>query len=492
MTMRMTKPNRVHLSAAAALLIAAASPRAQASGFELREQSASGQGQSYAGSSAGGTDISTMFYNPAVLTRFDGTRLNLGFTSILPSTEFSGGAASRSGIPAASPFSAIAGPATTGNAALSAVTPTLYAMYSLSRDLKAGVAVNVPYGLTTQYDANWIGRYHALRSHLQTIDIAPTVAYRFSDQWSAGVSFVARQAKAELSQGVDFGYEAYGAVAAAGLNNTNPLTGGPIVYPGAADGSVSVSGSSWAYGFKAGLLFEPTKTLRLGLGFQSAIAETIKGTATFSVPGTVALGMAGLAQVNPTQTAALAGLGQAFAAGTANGPVSALLNLPSMASLGLAWDLSSAFTLSAELERTQWSKFQELRLKFANPATQPDNYTTENWQDTTFFSLGGTWHTGGPWTCRAGVAFDKAPVADAFRTPRIPDADRTWLSAGVAYQFTRGFGVDFGYTHIFCKDSTLNLQGGSDPGAPSFMDGNLSGTYKNSIDIWAVQARWAF
>lgn len=494
----MSNYSRVSLSASAvALLLVAAAPQAMASGFQLREQGASGQGLSYAGISAGSTDIGGMFYNPAVLTRFEGTQLQVGFTNILPSTKFSDGSASRSAIPSASSFSHIAGPSGTGNAALSAVTPNLYAMWSVRPDLKVGISVNVPYGLTTQYDDNWIGRYHALRSHLETLDITPTVAYRFNEKWSGGVSFVARQAKAELSQGVDFGYEAYMGVsqlAAAGISNTNPVTGAPVVYPGAADGKVSVTGDSWAYGFKAGLLFEATRALRLGVGYQSAIKENIKGDATFSIPGTVALGLAGLYQINPgaAKKPYLDALASAFTAGTANGPVTAELNLPAVITFGVNYDLSGTFALSLEVERTQWSKFQELRLKFANPATQADNYTTENWKDSTFVSVGATCRPGANWTYRVGLAMDTAPVDDAFRTPRIPDADRTWISAGLGYQFSKGFGLDFGYTHIIAKDSTVNLQGGTNPSSPDYIKGNLTGTFKNAIDIWAMQARWSF
>ena len=50
------------VSTLAFLLAAAAAPQAAASGFQLRDQSGSGQGNSYAGISAGGTDISSMFF----------------------------------------------------------------------------------------------------------------------------------------------------------------------------------------------------------------------------------------------------------------------------------------------------------------------------------------------------------------------------------------------------------------------------------------------
>ncbi len=497
----MTRHFRISLSTTAvALLIVAAAPRASASGFQLREQGASGQGVSFAGISAGGSDISSMFFNPAALTRFDGTQLQVGFTNIIPSAEFSNGTANRAGsFPGHPEYQAISGPSSHGNAAQSAVTPTLYAMWSLSKDLKVGISVNVPYGLTTQYDPTWIGRYHAIRSHLETVDIAPTLAYRFNSQWSGGISFVARQAKAELSQAVDLGYEAWMGIKqiqASGafptFTNANPLVPGTeIVTPGSADGLVFVKGDSWAYGFKAGLLYEPSSTFRVGLGYQSAMSENVKGDVTFTIPSTVALGMHALSQVNPGSPA-LNILSANLATGTANGPVTADLKLPACISLGASYDVSSTFTLSAEFERTTWSQFKELRLKFSDPAKQADNVTNENWKDTTFVSVGATCKPGGAWTYRVGLALDKGAVEDAYRTPRIPDADRTWISAGLSYQFVKGFGIDLGLTHIMVKDSTVNLKGGTNPLSSDFIKGDLAGTYKNAIDIWALQARWSF
>jgi len=470
---------RVYLPLSCLALLLAAAPQAAASGFQLRDQSGSGQGNAYAGISAGGSDISSMFFNPAAMMRYDGNQLQFGLTGIAPDSKFSNGAASRSG-----GAGAISGPSSTGNIASSAISPTLYGMWTVNPDLKLGLAVNVPFGLTTNYDSGWMGRYQALKSHLETLDIAPSVAYKLDPKWSAGFALVARRAKAELSQGVDLGYQAAGLIQQLGLVN-------PGIAPGGADGSVDVQGSSWAYGYRLGLIFEPSKTLHFGMGYQSEIRETIKGTATFTLPASIQAGLAGVLEANgdsPTAQGLVAGL----QAATANSSASALLVLPATISAGMIYDVSSTFSLAVEISQTQWSSFKELRVKFANSAAQPDNYIVENWKDALFIAVGATCHPEGPWTYRAGLALDKTPVPDSTRNPRIPDADRTWVSGGVSYQFTKRFGVDAGYSHLFCKDSSVNLQGGTDPTNPAFFRGNLSGTYKNSIDVLALQARYHF
>jgi len=486
----------VSMTALALLLAAAAAPRAGASGFQLRDQSGSGQGSAYAGISAGGSDISSMFFNPATLTRFSGNQLQFGLTFIQPTSKLEGAAASRSAVNTVNGFGtpvAIAstpindGPSNTGNIAKSATLPTLYAMCSVSEDLKLGLSVNVPFGLTTEYDPNWIGRYQAVKSHLETLDITPTVAYRVDQQWSFGAAFVARRAKAELSQRLDLDSTAQIGVAFANRASVVPLPPPSL----ATDGSATIQGSSWAYGYKLGVLFEPSETLHIGLGYQSRIRETLKGDATFSIPASVAGVVQNFALSGDPN---LMGLASNFGKGTADGPVSAVLRLPATLSLGVSYDVSSTFSLAAELAQTNWSTFKELRVKFANNVgnSQPDSVTTENWKDALFVSLGATCHPGTAWTYRAGLALDKTPVTAGYRTPRIPDADRTWLSLGASYQFTPAFGVDAGYSHLFCKDSTVDLTSGNDPLSPNFTRGNLSGTYKNSIDILALQARYSF
>jgi long-chain fatty acid transport protein len=487
---------RVSLPLSGLALLLAVAPQAAASGFQLRDQSGSGQGTSYAGVSAGGSDISSMFFNPAAMIRFNGNQLQLGLTGIAPNSKFSGGSATYAG--GAGPVS---GATSTGNIASSAVIPTLYAMWTVNPDLRLGVSVNVPFGLTTNYDASWAGRYQALKSHLQTLDIAPAVAYRLDKKWSLGFALVARQAKAELSQGIDMGYEAAAALQVTPPSPFPAISNPGVFGPGTNDGSVDVQGTSWAYGYKLGVIYEPSEKVHFGLGYQSEIRETIKGTATFNVPGSVNAGFGTIAGANAGNAwafgsngsnGAIGAIGQALQQATANGSASALLVLPATFSLGMIYDVSSTFALSAELSDTKWSSFHELRVKFSNPSAQPDDVLTENWKDALFFALGATCHPDAKWTYRGGVALDKTPVPDSTRNPRIPDADRFWVSGGVGYQFTKAFGMDAGYSHLFCKNSTINIQAGNNPANQAFFQGNLSGTYKNSIDVLAVQARYVF
>ena len=143
----------------------------------------------------------------------------------------------------------------------------------------------------------------------------------------------------------------------------------------------------------------------------------------------------------------------------------------------------------AGLEWTNWSRFQTLTVNFDNGANP--SVTQEHWHDTVFVSLGGEYRWNEKLTLRGGVAFDETPVRDEYRTPRIPDNNRYWISGGASYQITPKIAVSGAYTHIFAHDSTVSLQ---DPGPnnSNLFRGNLTANYRASVDIVSAQLRFAF
>jgi long-chain fatty acid transport protein len=504
----MRHASKLTLTALTLITAGAFAPRAQASGFQLHEQSPSSQGNAFAGVTAGGNDISTLFFNPAVMTQYDGWQASFGGTYVGLSAKFVDGSATRTPVLQGLGFQSapvtgtslntISGASSHGNAAISAVLPEFNVMYSVNQDLKLGLSLNVPFGLTTEYDSNWIGRYHALKSKLETIDIAPSAAFRVNNEFSFGVAFIARRATAELTNGVDYGtalgLTVGGALAAAGMSTVSPGAGqnSPVANiamgapnaalgtpgyatPGAWDGQAGLKGDAWGYGYKVGMTYQPNQDLRFGLSYQSAMTMTLKGDGTFQFPGS--LPATDLAALN--------------SAGLVNGKARADLALPATAMLGVDWKVSSAFSLQGEVDRTTWSRFKELRVKFDN-GIAPDSVTNEDWRDTTFVSVGGTWRFNQDWTFRAGLAYDQSAVDDAHRTPRIPDNDRKWVSLGASYAISKKAAIDVGFSRLFISDGKIMLSSGSSPTDPNATRGSLNGTMQTAITILGAQVRYSF
>lgn len=447
----MTLRSRLTLTAAALALATAMAPRASASGFSLREQSPTAQGSSFAGVSAGGTDISSMYWNPATMGVFAGTQFYLGSSLVIPSAKIEGAKGTAAPM---FPPTTVSGPANHPNSVNPVPLPAIYGVWAATPDLQLGLTINVPYGMVVSYDQNFVGRYHALRTDLKTLDVAPNVSYRITPQWTVGAAFVARMVKAELTNAIDFG--AIGA--ALGL---------PGYAPGNRDAVAALKGDKWVYGFKAGTIVEPTPGLRLGLAYSGKTNVDISnGTVKYY------------------------GVPAAFAAKFVDGGASVAVPLPATLSAGLNWAVTKDVTLQAEVAKTQWSDFKELRVKFASG--QSDSVVDESWKDTVFMSLGVVWKISDKLTARTGIATDQAPMDDEHRTPRVPDGDRVWYSVGGSYLWSKALSFDFALTHIIVKDGNINLHSGATPADPNFFRGNLTGTFKNKVDIASVALRYTF
>ncbi|HMR32406.1 MAG TPA: TonB-dependent receptor [Geminicoccaceae bacterium] len=439
--------------ALAALSAASAGGPALAAGFALKEQSGTAQGNAFAGATAGADDISYMFFNPAALGMMSGDHQLVATGSLILAHMELQSASGTTG--AGTP---IGGSVPRHNIAEFAAVPALYGGLRLGEQWVAGLGINAPFGLGTEYPDGWVGRYHAVDSSVKVIGVTPTLAYRPLPGLAFGAGLQASHADASLSNAIDFG------TIGAGL-------GIPGSLPGRQDGFARVDGDDWQLGYTLGALAEPISGTRIGIGYRSKVEHRLKGDADFSTAA------------SPTGRAIEAATG-AFA----DTGVGARIELPASASIGIQQRITDRVDVMAEAAWTNWSRFDELRLTFDNPA-QPDSVTEYKWKDSWFLALGATWRPRDDLTLRAGVAHDQTPVDEAHTTPRIPDGDRTWLSLGVGWMPLPWLSLDAAVTHIFVEDAEVRLEA-SEPGNAT--RGDLDADYDNSIDLVTISAKLRF
>lgn len=440
------------VSFTAVLAAAGFSGVASAAGFALIEQSTSGLGNAYAGGAAAIDDASVQFFNPAALTEIPGTQISIAGHYIKPRGNISNASATVTLVPLGN----ISYSGTTDDAGVDGLIPNFYYVSDLSTSLKFGLGITVPFGLSTEYKDSWIGRYHAIKSSVETVNINPALGFKLSDRLSLGAGISAQYIEANLTTAVDSG----SLCVALGTACGGP--GNPAV-----DSYVRVRGDDWSYGFNLGLLYKPLDATRVGLAFRSVVKQNIQGDGVFTRSSALNAVLGG----SPLLTYSAA---------------SADIDLPSNISLSVAHGFTPRIEVMADITWTQWSKFQELRVDFANPI-QPDAVTTQNWDDTFRYSLGLSYKLNDRVKLRSGLAFDEAPIPSAeYRTPRIPDNDRTWLAFGLTHMSSNNLSFDLGYAHLFIKDSTIdNTTEGS-------IRANLKGNYENSVDILSAQLNYKF
>ncbi|WP_412852015.1 OmpP1/FadL family transporter [Ectothiorhodospira shaposhnikovii] len=417
-----------------ALLMSALSGGAQGAAFALKEQSAAALGNAFAGATAGAEDISYSFFNPAALAYGTGTEISLVGSLILPQFEYASD----------NPTAGLPYPgAHHSKSDQGAFVPAAFVARDLGEGLRLGLSVTVPYGLETDYVRRWVGRYDAINTDLLTVDINPALAWRVSPRLALGIGLSAQYADASLSS----------AVPGAGIT---PDT----------DGKIQVEGDDWTYGFNLGLLYEPVAGTRLGLAYRSRISHELSGHARYTPAGL------GPVTADPQKVG-----------GTAK------LELPETVGLGLHQDIGPRWSVMADATWTRWSRFDELRIRFADDialATDPvtglpisaisESVDEYSWQDTWFLAVGASYRVNERWTLRGGLAHDESPVSTCCRTPRIPDDDRTWVTVGATFQPSDRTRLDLGYAYIRLKDADIVLNGES--ALPE-----ISGGYESSVQI---------
>ncbi|HEY7985593.1 MAG TPA: outer membrane protein transport protein [Methylophilaceae bacterium] len=424
-----------------AVLCSGASLTASAAGFALIEQSASGMGNAFAGGSAAAEDASTIFFNPAGMTYLPDDQLVISGHAIRPSADFSNNGS----------HSAFGTPTTGGNGGDAgdwSIVPNIFYSKALSPDLRIGLGISAPFGLKTDYESGWIGRYQALKSELNTININPSIAFKATDRLSLGFGVSAMRADADLTNAVDIG----------------TLTGVPALRQN-FDGLAELQGNDWGFGWNAGAIFQLNDTTRLGLAYRSQVHQRLEGNVNFTLqPGTPG----------------------ALAAAFPNGAISAKLTLPDSLSASMFHQLNDQWDVMADVTWTDWSTFKNLTALRGTGAVLSS--TPENWKNTTRISAGASYRYSEVLKLRAGIAYDESPVPDAFRTPRIPDNDRTWLSVGASYKVAPSSSLDIAYSHIFVKSTSINKT--TDNIAP--LQDTVIGSYDSDVNILSAQLTYSF
>ena len=448
--------SKVAVVIAAVFFLVVSSGSAFGAGFALIEQGVSGLGNAYAGGAASAEDATTVFFNPAGMTRLGGQQFIAAAHIIMPSAKFNNEGSThvlqpRTGIPLLG--------GNGGDGGVTKAVPNAYYTIKVNDRLSLGLGVNAPFGLATDYDHDWVGRYHAWKSEVISVNINPSLAYKITDKLSAGAGISVQYLKAKLSNAIDFG--TLDALGRLGLP-----AGALHLTPQLSDGSVSLEGDSWGVGFNLGVLYEFSKNTRAGVAYRSRIRQKLEGDAEFSdVP-------AGLAPVPVFK-----GSG-----------IKADLTAPDSLSLSVFHGLTPQWMIMADVTWTNWSLFKELKVRFDNP-NQPDSITTENWRDSWRYSLGLTYLPSPSWTLRTGIAYDTSAVADQqYRTPRVPDGDRLWLAAGAGYRVSQAVSLDVGYAHLFIHDPRIQKT----PSGEDAVRGGLVGTFDAHIDIISAQLTMRF
>jgi long-chain fatty acid transport protein len=463
-----------------AAALSAMSVGAQASGYRFGSQSVAGQGTADA-NGAEANDASTIFYNPAGLSRLEGTQISAGATVVVPhSTYKDTGSTHFTGAPTG-------GTAADGYAPDAVAAPSLYISKKLNDQWAVGLGMFVPYGAKLDYGNNWNGRYALSNIKLEAITLNPSVSWKLNQHHAFGFGIDAEHMKAELGQAVDvpgsIAALSSGAGAAQGallIKQIAALGGNPALLKTAGDAHGSNDGQDWGWGFNLGYLFTLDENTRFGLAYRSSVSHQLKGSTVWDFSQVT---------TDPIVNKVLAA-----ASHKVNSAALVSLRTPETLSANVFHQFDSKWAGMADVTFSRHNRMGDLDIQF--PGTGEGNEVIrQQWKNTVRVSLGGNYAYSENLTLRAGVAYDESPVKSAELThPALPDSDRMQYSFGANWKLSPRSSIDLAYSFLDFKDAKINYTNQCNPLATT-CTGNgetTRGVYKTHLSLVGIAYNYKF
>lgn len=310
---------------------------------------------------------------------------------------------------------------------------SVYATYKINDWFTAGLAVYTPYGSSVEWDQDWQGAHLVNNIDLQAIFVQPSISIRVGEHFSIGGGPIYATGAVNFNRNLSM----------------NPLLSDSEGNP--TDVTLDAKGIT-AWGYTAGFMFNPTDKLRLGMNYRSEIImEARDGDATYN----------DTPSFNPL----------------ANTKFDADLPLPAELTVGLSYEVTNKWLVAFDYNRTMWSVYKTLDVKFANGT---ESLNPRNYQNSSTYRFGTQYKANDKFTFRAGMYFDESPVQDGYFAPETPRNDSMGYTGGLTYQVNSKLGVDFSFLYLHFDEIDNSYNYSTDPvsGQPN---PDFGGTYKSVV-----------
>lgn len=416
------------------ILSTALSTAAFGSGFALNELSARSTAQAFAGRTSDADNASTLATNPAGMSLLKHAEVSFGASFVDAKSDISNVSSTVSILNVSGTNDGDMIPFTT--------IPFGYYVQPIDDKLALGFGVYAPFGLATEHEDTFQGRYFGTTSDIQVITYQPTISYKLTNNLSLGLGITYNRFDGKLEKATFTGV-------------------------GAADALAKVKGDDDAWGYNIGALYEFTPHTRVGLTYYSKVKYTLEGHTDISnFP------------VTPSVRTSL------------RFDASLDVETPDRIDLGITHELTPELTLHGEIAQTNWTTLDEIRVE--NETSNPLLATSVeplDWDKTMMYSLALSYKFNPQWTLRGGFALDEQPMSDSNRTVRLPAGDRKIYSLGGTWSPMQNLDIDLSYMYIKEDSANVNQQ-------TTTLTGGLpirySAKFENEINIFALQGTWKF
>jgi long-chain fatty acid transport protein len=407
---------------------------AWAGGVMLYQFGSPDVGYAAAGYAARAQDASTVFTNPAGMSRLEKSQVLGGLQALYGDVKFS-------------PNSATTVTGSDGGVAVGWVPGgSIFVVQKLNQDWSIGLGSLSYFGLSQSFDDNWVGRYYVQKSTLIGMTLTPAVSYRVNNWLYLGAGL-------NLMYGI-----LDDQVAINNIGEARP------------DGQLKYDDQKWGYGANLGVLVEPKPGTRFGLTYLSEVKLDFGAVPEFSGLG-------------PALELALRN------SGLLTGSMDLGMTVPQMVMFSAYHELNEKWAVMGNLGWQNWSRFGkvDVQINSNNPASLTVN---SNYNDTWHVALGVQYRPAieSPWMFSAGIAYDSSAVDDDKRSVTVPMGEVLGFALGAQYAVTPNLTLGAAYEFAWLGDMPVNQVRGSGAFANT-----VSGDFGNSsFSFFALNLKWTY
>ena len=414
----------------AALLGIVITTSAWAGGLYLYEVGGPEVGLAAAGYAARAQDATTVFTNPAGMTRLTRPEVQLGVQPMYVNLKFS-------------PDSNTTTSGSDGDGSDWLPTGSAFYVHPIGPDLRLGFGVAGYFGTSLKYEDDWVGRYYVKEVTMQGISLLPTVAYRVNEWLSLGAGLTAMYGMFEDKVAV----------------NNNPLGLGT-----APDGELKLKDTDWGFGGNFGVLVELSKGTRFGVTYLTQTKLNFKDSPSFS----------GI--THP--------LMQAVADRLSKADLDLGMTAPQAVMARAYHALTDRLALLGNVGWQDWSRFGKVDVSVSSTNVDKDATVNVDYKDTWHVALGAQYRVSDPWLLSCGAAYDSSMLDDDQRNPSLPVGASWKFGLGAQYAWSPSLTLSGAYELTWGGDLSMDVNQGP-------VAGRVSGDFNNSaIHFIALNVDW--
>ncbi len=387
------------IRSALAISLSLASSTLFANGLSLNEQSASGAGTAFAGRASSALDASTIFGNPAGLSKLEGKQVSGGFAIVKANVDISR-------VDTDAPGSS------KGDMVPLASVPFAFFAMPIDEKWNFGLGMYVPFGLISDYEKSFQGSSHGQYSKVAVMTLQPTLSYKITDRVAVGFGPTLNKIDGKLTN----------TLLTRGSNRPDTL--------------INIKGDDTALGYNIGLMVDLSEQTTWGITYHSKVDYTLEGrTKVYNAP----------LPVNGEYKATLD------------------FTTPESVDTSISHKLDDQWTLHGGLTWTRWSRLESIAAKNQGvPSALQGQFGVLReelkWHNTWAYSIGASYQVNPHWVLRTGFALDQSPTTNEYRTVRIPVGHRKILTFGTGWQASDNLTIDLAYAYIRENTAGVNQQ----------------------------------